>query len=118
MWMNSLDEQKVQTTTQTVTQFSSPVEEPKTSVLESVFQDIKSTDPKFIRYARSGMIHALTALLLINYGVVVLVQLWRHEAVELPSFPDGLFTLIEILFGVYVTGRTAVEWKKVPKVNN
>lgn len=116
--MNSLDEQNVQTTTQTVTQSSTvvpPVEEPKTSVLEHVFQDIQTTDPKFIRYARSGMIHALTALLLINYGIVVLVQLWRHEAIELPSFPDGLFTLIEILFGVYVTGRTAVEWKKVPK---
>jgi len=115
------DEQNVQTIAQTVTQTSTvvppvnPTEEVKSSVIESVFQDVQPTDPKFIRYARSGMIHALTVILLVNFGIIPLVQLVRREVLTLPSFPDGLFTLIEILFGVYVTGRSAVEWKKVQK---
>lgn len=70
-------------------------------------------DPMFIKFSRSSAIYILDVVLLVNFAIVPLVQLYRHELIAVPTLPEPFYTLGEIFFGLYVTGRVYEKYKGV-----
>jgi hypothetical protein len=70
-------------------------------------------DPMFIRFSRSSAIYVLDVILLVNFAIVPMVQLWRRELIAIPTLPEPFYTLGEIFFGLYVSGRVYEKYKGV-----
>lgn len=70
-------------------------------------------DPMFIKFSRSSAIYVLDIVLLVNFALVPLVQLYRRELISVPILPEPFYTLGEIFFGLYVTGRVYEKYKGV-----
>lgn len=70
-------------------------------------------DPMFIRFSRSSAIYVLDVILLVNFAIVPIVQLWRRELIAIPTLPEPFYTLGEIFFGLYVSGRVYEKYKGV-----